>query len=260
MKNTSVGFVGGGRIARIILTALQRKNGLPSRVIVSDPDANALAVLKEEFPNAGIVLSSDNIQAAGQDYVFLAVHPPMMKEVVSRIAAQISKKSFVISLAPVFRISDISNLLGGHTKVVRMIPNASTWINKGFNPITFSPEFSTLEKEELAGLLDVLGVSPEVDEEKLEAYAILSAMGPTYFWFQFDELLKLSSSFGLTEVESRTALKEMVIGAIETLFDSGLSYEEVANLIPVRPLHEHEVQFREAYESKLTRIYQKFSG
>jgi pyrroline-5-carboxylate reductase len=259
MQNPSFGFIGGGRIVRIMLAAFQRKNVLPSAIVICDPDSNAVSAIKVRFRDPGIVFASDNAEAAKQDYVFLAVHPPLMKEVLSQVAPHISKESFVISLAPKFRISNISELLGGHPKVVRMIPNAATWMNRGFNPITFEPRISFLQKEQLTDLLHVFGAFPEVEEDKLEAYAILTAMGPTYFWFQFNELQQLSSSFGLTEDEFKTGLKETVSGAVDTLFDSGLTYEEVVDLIPVKPISEHEAQFRDAYKTKLNNLYQKLT-
>jgi pyrroline-5-carboxylate reductase len=99
-----------------------------------------------------------------------------------------------------------------------------------------------------------------VDETKLEAYAILSAMGPTYLWFQMQKLRELGASFGLTEKETDKALYEMVKGAAKTIFKSGLSYHEVVNLIPVKPLAEDEASILQAYETKLKGLYEKLKG
>ena len=67
-----------------------------------------------------------------------------------------------------------------------------------------------------------LGDFPEVEEGKLEAYAIITAMGPTYLWFQLCELNELAKSFGLSEKEAAKAISKMTKGALKTLFDSGL--------------------------------------
>jgi pyrroline-5-carboxylate reductase len=39
MTNRSVGFIGGGRVARILLGGLKRAGQLPDRVVVSDSNA-----------------------------------------------------------------------------------------------------------------------------------------------------------------------------------------------------------------------------
>lgn len=76
------------------------------------------------------------------------------------------------------------------------------------------------------------GESPEVPEKDLEAYAMITGMGPTYFWFQLDELCKLAQSFGLTEKEAKEGLSKMITGTAETFNESGLNYEELRDLIP----------------------------
>ena len=62
-----------------------------------------------------------------------------------------------------------------------------------------------------------LGASPEVPEGDLEAYAVLTGMGPTYLWFQLYELLALAEGFGLGRAAAAEALGGMVGGALRTM-------------------------------------------
>jgi pyrroline-5-carboxylate reductase len=98
-----------------------------------------------------------------------------------------------------------------------------------------------------------------VEEEKLEAYAILAAMGPTYFWFQWDELRRLGESFGLTKEETERGILQMVDGAVKTLFESGLTVAEVMDLVPAKPLSEEEPAIRRIFETKLNAIHRKLT-
>ena len=94
-------------------------------------------------------------------------------------------------------------------------------------------------------------------EETLEAYAILSAMGPTYFWFQWQTLRELAGSFGLGPAEADVALRAMLDGAVRTFFDSGLPAERVMDLVPVKPLAESEQQIGQAYRDVLPKLHAK---
>src|SRR5690606_10590620 len=100
----------------------------------------------------------------------------------------------------------------------------------------------------------------EVEERKLEAYAILTAMGPTYLWPQLNELQNLGETFGLTAQETETGLARMVEGTVKTLYTSGMAYPDVMNLIPVKPLAEEENTIREMYRAKLQGLYEKLKG
>ena len=259
MKVQSLGFIGGGRVTRIILEALNRKRMLPSIVVVSDANGEVLQKLKEKFPKIQTA-QGDNAKAAGQDLVFLALHPPAVGGVLPEIKAALKPGAVLVSLAPRFTIKALSEGLGGFDRIVRMIPNAPSYVNEGYNPVAFGPGISKKEKEDLFKLFKKLGDCPEVDEGKLEAYAIVTAMGPTYLWFQLFELFELGKSFGLTDKQAWKGIKKMLKGAVETVDDSGLTPEEVMDLVPVKPLGEDEAMIRNAYRTKLTGLYQKLKG
>ena len=139
-------------------------------------------------------------------------------------------------MAPKLSIAKLAGVLDGFDRIVRLIPNAPSIIGEGFNPISFSGALSEAEKAEISALVSALGKCPEVDEGKLEAYAIVTAMGPTYLWFQLHELQKIAESFGLSRREAETGIAEMVAGTGKSLFGSGMAAEEVMDLIPVKPL------------------------
>jgi pyrroline-5-carboxylate reductase len=139
-------------------------------------------------------------------------------------------------------MATLSQQLGGFNRLVRMIPNAPSLIHQGYNPVAFAPQIAATEKAALLGFFRQWGEAPEVDEKKLETYAILSGMGPTYFWFQWLELGRLGREFGMSEPELSQALPAMLHGAAELLFHSELPVEQVMDLIPVHPLKDEQTQ------------------
>jgi hypothetical protein len=146
MNTKRIGFIGGGRIRRIFLEGWKRQNVLPTKIIVSDCNAETLGNLKARFPGIETAPGNSGV-AASQEIVFLAVHPPVMVEV--------------------------------------------------------------------------------------------------------------AAGFGLSDAEIAPALKRMVCGGTRTLLESGLSPDEVMDLIPVKPLAEMEPQVAEMYRTRLPGIYQK---
>ena len=255
MTNKSVGFIGGGRITRIFLEGWTRAQKVPASITVGDPNAETLTKLKARFP--AIRTTPDNAHAAAGDIVFLAVHPPVMADTAAGVKGAIKPGAIVVSLAPKFTFAKLSGLLGGFNRLARVIPNAPSVVNFGFDPVAFAPGLSAVDKTEITNLLAPLGECPEVAEEKLEAYAVLTAMAPTFFWFQLQALREVVAGFGLSEAEIAPAMKRMVCGAARTLLESGLTSAEVMDLIPVKPLGEMEPQVTEMYRTRLPGIYQK---
>ena len=146
----------------------------------------------------------------------------------------------------------------GHVKnLARLIPNATSYINEGYNPVTFAAGFDPSQKKEVMDLLNSLGTTFEVSEEKLESYAIMSAMLPTYFWFQWRELAEIGGKIGLTDEESKKSIYETIIASLDLMYKSGLTPAEVIDLIPVKPIGEHEPQIAEIYKTKLLGLFEK---
>ena len=254
MELKSLGFIGGGRITRIMLRALANKKAVLASVKVCDTNPAVLNELQKQFPS--IQTTDSCISAAMQEIVFIALHPPVIMETLEKIKESVTGKTQVVSLAPKISINKVASMLATRN-IARMIPNATSYINEGYNPVSFSDNYSSTEKQSLLGMLNIMGITFEVEESNLEAYAMVSAMLPTYFWFQWKELQNLGIQMGLDEQESKETIQQTLLASIDLFYNSGLTFTDVIDLIPVKPIGEHETQISEIYQSKLMGLYQK---
>jgi len=254
MKTKTLGFIGGGRITRIILQAFKNKSAQFDSIIVFDPDNQTTDSLKQKYLEIEITDSPET--AAKQDVVFLAIHPPILIETLNKIKDVVNDESVVLSLAPKIALDKMAQVIPA-SKLIRMIPNATSYINEGYNPVTFQDSFSEKEKKSLLDIFNVLGKTLEVDENKLEGYAIVSAMLPTYFWFQWKKMEEIAIQTGLSENEARKTIRTTLKRAIDTYYKSGLSSNEVMDLIPVKPIGQNEQEIERILETNLLGLYQK---
>ena len=141
-----------------------------------------------------------------------------------------------------------------------MIPNAPSIMHQGYNPVAFFPEIAENQKTQLLSLFSHWGHIVEVAERKLEAYAVLTGMGPTYFWFQWLELDRLGESFGLSPAELKPALAGMLHGAAETLFNSNMTVTDVLDLLPGYPLKKHEADICGMLNETVSSLFAKLAA
>ena len=253
----SVSFIGSGRVARIMLGGWARAGVLPRKILVHDLNPQAVSALQAEFPSvSGATLD----EAADVDLVFAALHPPMMAEMLVSIADKLKADAVLCSLAPKVKLATIKEKLGGFSRLARMNPNSPGIVGAGYNPVVFSDELPDAEREQLRTLLKPLGQSPQVAEHLLETYAVISAMGPTYFGFQFAEVAALAQTFGLDREAARQAMRAMLIGTADLLFASDVPQETALDLVPVRPLAEHEPEIKQMLQKQLSGIYTKLTS
>ncbi|HBC77004.1 MAG TPA: hypothetical protein DEO60_00280 [Bacteroidales bacterium] len=252
----TVGFIGGGRITRILLNGFKNANVSFGKTFVYETNETVINALKKDYPQIESS-GTDSSKAASADWVFVALHPPVLMETLNATKNSIRKDALVISLAPKITIDKITSVLPDVLNLARMNPNAGTYVNKGYNPVFFSQSADKKVVNEFLRTFEKLGKVPVVTENQIEAYAIVSAMGHTYFWYQLQQLKELGLSYGLSESEAKETISAMLSGTTETLFNSGLNYEKVVDLVPVKPMAEHENAVKEFYKTCLNGIYQK---
>jgi pyrroline-5-carboxylate reductase len=246
-----VGFVGGGRVARVLVGGWRHAGGLSIEVLVNEPDDAAFARLAESCPE---VRRSSLNDVAAADVIFLALHPPVLASVLPAMRPCLDAQAIVISLAPKISLNTLTAGLGT-ARVVRMIPNAPSIIGRGFNPVAFAGALDARARQNVSTLFAPWGAWPEVEEEDLEAYAILTGMGPTYFWFQWQVLREVAGQMGMSADRADDALRHMLDGALATLCLSGLPPAGVMDLIPVRPLEAIEPSVTAAYREMLPALF-----
>ncbi|HUX59181.1 MAG TPA: NAD(P)-binding domain-containing protein [Bacteroidales bacterium] len=255
MITKSLGFIGGGRVTKIFLQAFRNRSAEFRSISVYDTNPEVLTALKNQFP---AIFTFDSVSlVAKQDIVFIALHPPVIMDTLEKIQDDVSPVTIIISLAPKINIEKIEAKLNRVTMIVRVIPNATSFINEGYNPVCFNKEFPAPEKQLLQNMLGLLGHTFEVTENKLEGYAIMSAMLPTYFWFQWKELQSIGIQMGLDEEECRDSIYKTLIASLNLMYESGLSVSEVMDLIPVKPIAEHEDQIKACLKGKLLPLFEK---
>jgi len=256
---TTISCIGAGRVIRILLEGLAKKNNLPDRIIAVDTNEDTLRNLKQLFPMIETKTAIDE-SVTTADFIVIALHPPAVVDTIKAIAPTIGEKSAIVSLSPKIKNQMISQLTGGKNPVIRMIPNAPSLVNEGYNPVTFGPGCPDQIRKTFTDLMAPLGTMPEVAEETLEAYVVITAMGPTFIWFQLAELDRLGESFGLSPDEANRAVLSMTAGAVKTMQESGLPPAGVMDLVPVKPLADHEETIRGMYAASLTSLYGKLTS
>jgi pyrroline-5-carboxylate reductase len=251
---TTIGFIGGGRITRIFLQGFNNAGIEFESVKVFDPNHETLESLVKAFPYVKKAEAAE--AAAGQQVVFIAVHPPLVMETIQHIKVAVTLETTVISLAPKITLEKMASVLPTK-KLVRMIPNATSFISEGFNPVSFYPGMDKTEKKQILKLLKTLGKTFETEEPKLESYAIISAMLPTYFWFQWHEIERIGKETGLTAKEAKKAVKSTLKKALKLYYNSGLAPAEVMDLIPVKPIGDNEIDILDILDTKLMALFAK---
>ena len=127
-----ISFIGGGNMARAIISGLKKDGFDTTSIIVVEPNAEKRNQLSHEFS----VQTTDNyVEINNTDVIVLAVKPHQLKALCTTISQTLVSEHLIISIAAGVRSADISKWLNGHQAIVRVMPNTPAQIQAGVSAL-----------------------------------------------------------------------------------------------------------------------------
>jgi pyrroline-5-carboxylate reductase len=227
-QHPTIGFIGAGNMTRCLISGLITNHYPSHQIWASNPTAEKLAYLKQQFNNH---TTTDNLLAAKHaEIVVLAVKPQMMKSVAQEIAPVLQQtRPLVISIAAGITTTTLQGYLGNNDHaMVRCMPNLPALVNSGATGL-FANDFVTVEQRDLAEtILRSVGITLWVDDEKLiDVIAALSGSGPAYFFLVMEALEHAAVELGLPKENARLFTLQTAFGAAKLALSTN---EDVADL------------------------------
>jgi pyrroline-5-carboxylate reductase len=247
------GAMGGTIIERLISAGFVRADA----VLACDVDQSKVSEIKHRL---NVMASVDNRDAARfGDAVVIAVPPKQAPQVLEEIKDSLSESQILISVVGLVSIVFIEDTLRSGIGVARVMPNIPSLVGSGFNVISFGRYINSEDKQWVKNLLNVLGEYREIEEEKMEIYSLVSAMGPTYFLPFVETLIEFGGRNGLTHEEARKAVASALRGTGDLLLAVDRSVSDLNSMIGTQPLKARDQDLRSALEQELERTFQQIS-
>lgn len=205
-----ISFIGGGNMARAIISGLKNHGFNMTSITVLELDAQKRTQLEGEF-HVQATASYADIQ--NTDVIVLAVKPQQLKAVCADLT-QVLNSQLIISIAAGVRSSDISRWLNHYTSVVRVMPNTPAQIQAGVSALFANPAVSELQREQATSILNAVGITLWLDDEsKMDAVTAISGSGPAYVFYLIEALQEAALSLGLKSDQARTLALQTFAGA-----------------------------------------------
>jgi pyrroline-5-carboxylate reductase len=221
MTNRTIGFIGGGNMARSLAKGLLANGWGRDYLLISDFDPDARQRLRESLE---IEALSSNVEVAERsDIVVLAVKPQVLKSVAEEIAPTVkTKQPLVISIAAGVRSGDLQEWLGGDADLVRAMPNTPALVGAGATALYAGAGVSPEQRNEAESILRAAGIVVWIaDESLMDVVTALSGSGPAYFLLVMEALEAAAITQGLDADTARLLTLETAFGAAKMALEDG---------------------------------------
>jgi len=221
MEQRKIAFIGGGNMARSLISGLINA-GHPAHLIhVTDLDQDKLTELSEQF---GIQAGMDNALAAQQaDVLVLAVKPQYMAEMLTALTATLGdyQHKLVISIAAGISVTRLSELLGGHGNIVRTMPNTPALIGLGMTGLFAAPNVSLADCDFAEQMLQAVGKTVWVgDEAGINSVIAASGSAPAYFFLFMQLIAEEAERMGFSAEQARLLVQQTALGSAQMVVDN----------------------------------------
>ncbi|MBA8903697.1 pyrroline-5-carboxylate reductase [Phyllobacterium sp. P30BS-XVII] len=145
--------------------------------------------------------------------ILVAVKPQVMGDVLPAYRRFAEQATFV-SVAAGITVNFFEQRLGGHTAIIRTIPNTPAAIGKGMIVTFRNPNVSDNDAAFVDALLKTSGAVASVDDESLiDAVTAVSGSGPAYVFHFIEGLTEAGVAAGLTREIAGLLAMQTVYGA-----------------------------------------------
>ena len=181
---------------------------------------------------------NSNCEAAGKAaYVFLAVKPQALAEVLAEIAPVAHKRlkagnpPILVSMAAGWSIAKIQAAVGEAIPTARIMPNTPALVSSGMIALAASPEISPEKTAELETILKGAGLVDRIEEKYLDAVTGLSGSGPAFVYLFIEALADGGVRAGLPRDKALRYASQMVLGSAAMALESGKHPAELKDMV-----------------------------
>ncbi len=207
----NVVFIGGGNMADALIGGLLKSGFAANQLRAVEVDGAARRRLSDKYRIECAAQARGTIRPG--EVVVFAVKPQQMKD-AARFSGLNDNANLVISIAAGVTLASLSRWLGGHTKLVRAMPNTPALIGAGVTGLYALAAVSEAERKQAETILGAVSATVWIaDEALMDAVTAVSGSGPAYvFWF-IEQLAKAGESLGLPMEISKKLALETVLGS-----------------------------------------------
>jgi len=213
-----IAFLGGGNMATALIAGLLKTGRRPEDIHVVDIEAQARERLAREHRVS--TSASIDTQLQGAECIVLAVKPQQMRDVARELAPFLGG-ALVVTIAAGIRYTDLSRWLGGHTRIVRAMPNTPALTLAGITGLYAPGSVSADDRNRADQILGAAGRTLWVDtEEEINAVTAVSGSGPAYVFYFIEALQEAAADLGFDSDAARLLAIETFRGAVKLAAES----------------------------------------
>jgi pyrroline-5-carboxylate reductase len=223
-------LLGAGKMGGAMLQGWLDRGVPPGRVVVLDPSPPgdiARTIARHGIRHNPALDGLERVEV-----LVLAIKPQNFDEVLPGLAALVSHRPLVVSIAAGRTIAGVERHFGEQPAVIRAMPNVPAAIGRGITAVVANANVTADQFALAQGLLEAVGEVVTVgDEDLMDAVTAVSGSGPAYVFHLAECLADAGVAAGLPEELATRLARATVSGAGELMRSSGRPAADLREMV-----------------------------
>lgn len=235
---TRVGFIGAGNMGFAIIKGIA-ESGLCENadmcadspcIQISAYDNDSEKLKKLEKYNVSACSSAAEL-ASKCKFVFLAIKPQQLDDVLDAIKNEITDDSVLVSICAGITGEYIKSKTIENAKVVLVMPNTPLLLGEGASAISGVKPVTEEEFDLVCKIFSSCGKVAVIPNNKMKEIIAINGSSPAFIYLYSKSFIDYAKSVGIDEDVSKTLFAQTLIGSAKMITDSGYSIEELIKMV-----------------------------
>ncbi len=229
MDNIKIGFIGTGNMGAAIIKGIA-SGELSGNVSISAYDPDTAKV--EALSSFGVVsCGSEEELVKSCKYVFLAVKPQIIGEVLENAAAGASADTVFISIAAGISDEFIASKTLPEAKVILVMPNTPLLLGEGASALSRNDKVTDEEFGIILNIFRMCGKAEVISKDKMKEIIAINGSSPAFIYLFAKGFIDYADSVGIDRSVAAELFSQSLIGSAKMITDSGYTIDELIKMV-----------------------------
>ena len=214
---TSLGFIGVGNMGLALMKGFADSTASDSVSIFGydcfpDPDKR-----KSVENLGGTWLDSESEIAKRCKYILLGVKPQSVREVVTKIAADLTGESVIISICAGISSEFIRSCAGNAVKVVRVMPNTPVMLGLGASAVSADESVTAAELDFACSVFGSCGIYEVIPSDKMNEVICVNGSSPAFIYAFAKSFIDYAAEQGIDSESALSLFTQTLVGSAKMM-------------------------------------------
>ena len=226
---TNIAFIGAGNIGYAIMKGI---NGSAMSKNVELYAFDVFAPALERAAEMGVKACGSIAEAASSGkYVFLAVKPQQLDEVLNELKAAVTSDTVIISICAGITDEYIQSKTIENAKVIMVMPNTPLLLGEGATALSRSENVSDEEFGLVCDIFASCGIVSVIPKDKMKEIIAINGSSPAFIYLYAKAFIDYAESVGIAADAATELFAKSLIGSAKMITDSGKTIDELITMV-----------------------------